>query len=139
ADVRFGSTAGIGLFRASAASLLNPGICAAGTHLQSQAANCWMQTPPVLVNPVASPFYLQQFGLAVDERATGTGAGDVYLAVNGYRGTQNPNAVFVVACSNATLQCSAPAMIDELNDSGFPYVQVRPDGVITVSYIGSST
>src|SRR5258708_7385527 len=55
ADVRFGSPAGIALFRASASNLLNATNCPNGTHLQTQAASCWMQTPPVLLNPVPTP------------------------------------------------------------------------------------
>ena len=136
ADLRFGSTAGIGLFRASAANLLNPTNCPNGTHLQTQAVSCWMQTPPALVNPVAQPFFSSQFNLAVDERATGTGAGDVYIAANGFVTSRNSDEVYVTACSNATLQCS-PLVFLNNNDIAFPYVQVRSDGMIMVSYMAA--
>jgi hypothetical protein len=138
ADQRFAATSGIGLFRASAANLLNPTNCPNGTHLQAQAATCWMQTPPVLVNPVSQPFFSFQFNVAVDERATGTGAGDVYVAANGYVTSQSSDEVFVTACTNSTLQCS-PLVLLNNNDIAFPYVQVRPDGAIAISYVGAAS
>src|SRR5579863_2409343 len=55
ADDRF--PAGIGLFRASAADLLNPKISPPGTHQQKQSDSCWMQTPPVLLDSNSYDFY----------------------------------------------------------------------------------
>jgi len=138
ADMRFGTASGIGLFRASAANLLNPTNCPNGTHLEAQAASCWMQTPPVLVNQVTQPFFSSQFNLAVDERATGVGAGDVYIAANAYVASQSSDEVFVTACTNSTLKCS-PLVLLNNNDIAFPYVQVRPDGLIAISYLGAGS
>ncbi|MGA3040758.1 MAG: hypothetical protein ABSF54_08225, partial [Bryobacteraceae bacterium] len=135
ADMRFGSAAGIGLFRASAANLLNPANCPGGTHLETQAASCWTQTPPVLVNPVAQPYFNSEFNLAVDERASGTGAGDVYLAANTYITSMSAYAVVVMACANATLSCSP--MVTLSTAGSLPYVQVRQDGLITISYLAA--
>jgi hypothetical protein len=138
ADMRFGPISGIGLFRASAASLLNATMCPNGTHLQTQAASCWMQTPPVIVNPVSQPYFDSQFNLAVDERSSGLGAGDVYIAANAYVTSQSSDEVFVTACTNSTLKCS-PLVLVNNNDIAFPYVQVRPDGLIAISYVGSGS
>ena len=139
ADVRFGSKAGIGLFRASASNLLNPAACPNGTHTSAQAASCWMQTPPVLLDPVPQPYFGGIFNLAVDERATGAGkgAGDVYLVAQADVGStlQNSDTVFIVACTNSTLSCSSIVTID--TNGSFPNVQVRQDGVITISYLGA--
>ena len=138
ADVRFGSTAGIGLFRASASSLTNPAICPNGTHTAAQATSCWAQTPPVLLDPVPQPFFGGIFNLAVDERATasGKGAGDVYLVAEADVGnTENSDTVFIMACANSSLSCSSIVTID--TNGSFPYVQVRPDGLITISYLGA--
>jgi hypothetical protein len=135
ADMRFGSAAGIGLFRASAASLLNPAVCANGTHQETQAASCWSQTPPVLVNPVAQPYFNSEFNLAVDERASGTGAGDLYIAANTYITSASAYAVVVIACTNARLSCSP--MVTLSTAGALPYVQVRQDGAITISYVAA--
>jgi hypothetical protein len=134
ADMRFGPTAGIGLFRASAANLLNPANCPAGTHQETQAASCWTQTPPVLVNPVTQPYFNSEFNLAVDERASGAGAGDLYIAANTYITSANADYVVVMACTNATLSCSP--MVTLSTSGTLPDVHVRQDGVITVSYLG---
>jgi len=136
ADMRFGPTAGIGLFRASAASLLNPAICPPGTHLEAQAESCWEQTPPVLLNPVSQPFFNSEFTLAVDERLTGTGAGDLYIAANTYVTSAGGYQVVLMACTNATLSCSP--MVTLSRTGAFPDVHVRQDGAITVSYLGAS-
>jgi len=138
ADVRFGTIAGIGLFRASKSDLLNPATCPNGTHLQSQAASCWMKTPPVLLNQVSSPFFGAELGMAVDERSTGTGAGDVYLVASAFSTvTQSGDTVFVMACTNATLNCSPVVVLKVLG--AFPFIQVRKDGVITISYLGATS
>jgi len=136
ADTRFGTAGGIGLFRASAANLLNPANCPGGTHLETQAASCWTQTPPVLVNPVAVPYYYSEFNLAVDERASGTGAGDLYIAANTYITSAAAYEMVVMACTNATLSCSP--MVTLANPGALPYVQVRQDGLITISYLAAA-
>jgi hypothetical protein len=134
ADSRTGSNStGIGLFRASAADLLNPTRCPNGTHTTAQAASCWMHTPPALVDllPITQgggePF------LAVDERATGTGAGDVYVLYG-----NDPTQLSIVACTNS-LNCGAPALIPvPANTINLPYggvdVHVMPTGLVTLSF-----
>jgi hypothetical protein len=129
ADDRF--PAGIGLFRASAANLSNPKICPPGTHGQKQADSCWMQTSPVLLDSNSEDFY-DEIGIAVDERPTGAGAGDVYVL------DSDTGRLYITACTNSSLNCSPLLTITTNTESAnnFPFVQVRPDGVITVSYLG---
>ena len=137
ADVRFGAGSGIGLFRAAASDLMNPSVCPDGTHLEQQAQSCWTQTPPVLLNSGPATDFGAQLSLAVDQRATGagTGAGDAYLVAQAMvSGT--PDTIFIVACTNGTLQCSSLDVLEKENGS-VPYVQVRPDGLITISYVGA--
>lgn len=140
ADLRFGNAAGVGLFRASASTLLNTSLCPNGTHLQAQAASCWEVTPPVLVfGDDAADFFGGQPRIVVDERATGrgTGAGDVYVAQ--WSSTTQTSGIFLAACTN-TLTCSAGAALSGSDvNSGFPDVHVRPDGLITVSYTEMSS
>jgi len=129
ADDRY--PAGIGLFRASAADLLNPKICPPGTHQQKQSDSCWMQTPPVLLDSNSEDFY-DEIGIAVDERSTGPGAGDVYVL------DSDLGNLYITACTNSSLNCSPLLTLKTFvsNSNEFPFVQVRSDGVITISYLG---
>lgn len=141
ADTRFGSanTGGIGLFKATASTLLNPALCPDGTHTEAQANSCWAATPPVLlfVQSVVGSVG-DQPRLAVDERATGAGSGNVYVVSNLYNFNTQVNRVDLVACSSA-LQCSAPVVISGVYQyASFPYVQVRGDGQINVSMVNSN-
>jgi hypothetical protein len=138
ADVRYGSTAGIGLFRAAASDLLNPSVCPDGTHSEKQAESCWMRTKPVLLDPLPGDDYGAELSLAVDERdsGSGTGAGDVYLVANSMV-NGNADTVFIVACTNNRLNCSDITVVNEPPNGAMPYVQVRPDGLVTISYLGA--
>jgi hypothetical protein len=142
ADVRFANTGGVGLFRADASTLLNPTACPNGTHLQAQAASCWMVTPPVLLFPAPSFDSVGDMpSIAVDERATGTGASDVYVAEVFFSFSTQSSAVFVTACTNS-LNCGTGTGVKISgadNSVGFPYVRVRADGMITVSYVNANT
>jgi hypothetical protein len=147
ADLRFSAAdsglSAIGLFRASAATLLNPALCPNGTHTANQAKSCWTQTPPAVIDPIPSGDFdaLDYPSIAVDERAngSGTGAGDVYVAFDGGNG-QGGVVVNLVSCTNS-LSCSAPMIISArgenvaFNGTEDAYVQVRPDGKITVTYL----
>ncbi|HEV2379942.1 MAG TPA: hypothetical protein VG206_09130 [Terriglobia bacterium] len=136
ADVRFGNAGGVGLFRSSTSTLLNTSLCPNGTHLQTQAASCWEVTTPALVFGIAAADVISgQPRITVDERATGvgTGAGDVYVVA------PFNNAISIAACTNSTLTCGPGAAIPGTDaNSNYPYVQVRSDGLITVSYIETS-
>ena len=143
ADVRFGSasTGGVGLFRTSAAALLNPSVCANGTHTAAQATACWAPaTPPVLI--FAQPVFDSVNDLpsiAVDQRASGSGAGNVYVAVEQFDFSSYSSGIDLVSC-NAALSCSpAVSVSGSITAGGFPYVLVRPDGLITVSYVNANS
>ena len=132
-DEFIGPGGGYALFRASAADLMNPKICPPGTHLQKQAQSCWMQTPPVLLDSNSENFY-QELGIAVDERPTGTGAGDVYVVASDLA------SLYLVTCTTS-LKCSSLQTVATFSENfnQYPYVQVRSDGVITISYTGDGT
>jgi len=148
ADLRFGASdnvSAVGLFRVSAATLLNSTLCPNGTHSVAQAKSCWESTPAVVLNPnppgnlVAT---LDLPSLVVDERASGAGVGasDVYVAFEDFNVTTG--GITLIACTNASLSCSAPLVIG----NGSPefgsvdaHVQVRPDGNITVTYVDQNT
>ncbi len=138
ADVRLANTGGVGLFRASASTLLNTTACPNGTHSQAQATSCWKTTAPVLLFP--QPIFDSVNDLpriALDERpnGAGTGAGNAYVVSTQFSFSLQTSVIALAACSN-TLNCS-PALTVSGPDisSGFPDVRVRPDGQITVSYL----
>lgn len=142
-DQRFGSISGEGLFRASASTLLNPAKCANGTHSEAQAVSCWTVTPPAFIfsQPGAALGGVQP-SLAVDERATGAGkgAGDVYV-VGSDTPIFQPSTIALVTCTNS-LNCGNTAGIPISGSDAsvaYPYVRVRTDGVITVSYINTNS
>jgi hypothetical protein len=139
ADDRLGETGGVGLFRASVSTLLNPATCPNGTHAAAQSTSCWTVTPPVLLFPVPGAFAGAGLSIAVDERPTsaGTGAGDVYVVTEIADNTVN--SASLIACTN-TLNCGAAIAINSGDNSqSSAYVRVRPDGVITVNYVGDGT
>jgi len=140
ADVRFAGTGGVGLFRASASSLLSSATCPNGTHTLAQATSCWTVIPPVLLFPAPSFDSVgDQPHIVVDERATGTGAGDVYVVSSTFNFSTQTNSISVAACSD-TLSCAQPVAVSGSNSaSGFPYIQLRTDGTITVSFINSNS
>jgi hypothetical protein len=144
ADLRFSlsaSLSAVGLFRASSATLLNTTSCPNGTHTAAQALSCWGVTPPVVLDQVASGGInnaLDYPSIAVDERpnGSGTGASDVYVAVQNFS-----NGINLMACTNSTLSCSAPIVASASSEAvgvlgtGNVQVQVRPDGNITLTYL----
>src|ERR1700722_6214921 len=141
ADVRFATTGGVGLFRAPASALLNPAKCANGTHTQAQANSCWASTPPVLL--FAQPSFDSVADvpqIAVDERATGagTGAGDVYVVDAEFNFSAQTKSVFLAKWTNS-LTCGQPLLISGSSvAAGGPYVRVRTDGLITISFLNSN-
>jgi hypothetical protein len=126
ADVRVGGFAGnaVGLFRASASTLLDPKSCPSGTHLEKQAESCWLKTSPVLLRIAADAPRI-----AVDERPTnaGVGAGDVYVVADAV-------TVTLVPCTNR-LNCGQPLVVSGSDFTQFSDTQVRADGLITISYM----
>ena len=144
ADQRFGSadTGGVGLFRVAASRLLNASACPSGTHTEAQAASCWEATAPVLL--FAQPTFDSISDIpriAVDERPTsaGVGAGNVYVAIIQFNFDAQTNTVMLASCSNAMV-CAAPVLVSGSDISaGFADVQVRSDGLITVSFNNANT
>jgi|HubBroStandDraft_1064217.scaffolds.fasta_scaffold00217_17 hypothetical protein len=118
----------ITILKSTSANLLNGTNCPNGTQGSSDLT-CW----PVQVDANSLPLndaYLLP-AIAVDQRTQGTGAGDVYVAAEIYQ----PYQIALMACTNSTLNCSSTVVVsakDKLPTD--PWVQVRPDGGITISY-----
>jgi hypothetical protein len=142
ADIRFGNPGGVGLFRASATALLSTTQCPNGSHTAAQATSCWTATPPVLLFPEASfDSVSDQPQIAVDERATGagTGAGDVYVVNAQFDFASQTTTTFLAPCTNS-LNCGQSISISASNlQTAVPYVRVRTDGLITVSFTNANS
>jgi hypothetical protein len=134
-DLRFATSPdqnGVGIVRATAANLLSPTACASGT--ESGSASCW--TTGAVTNITSLNQFLSSPHIAVDPRkaGSGTGAGDLYTVVTQRVGTGLDSEISLTACSN-NLNCGASIAISARNlNADFGFVQVRPDGLITISY-----
>jgi hypothetical protein len=124
--------------RTTAANLLSPTACPGGTQSYGNNPNCW---PVIAVanftNPKIKQAVLLDPHMAVDPRTSGTGAGDVYVVAHYENTTKVPAvaSVAIIACKNETLKCGSPVVASGNDTFGsYPYVRVRPDGVITISY-----
>jgi hypothetical protein len=135
-DLRFGldtDDEGVGIIRATATNLLSSTACPDGT--QQGSASCW--TVGAVTNITQLNEFLDQPHIAVDPRASGsgTGAGDLYTVVSQVAESTSNHHISLTACTNARLVCSSSVAISGADaNADFPYVQVRPDGVVTVSY-----
>jgi hypothetical protein len=123
----------IAVLKSTATDLLNTTKCPNGT--QQNPAPCF---EPFAGFADLSPLNTFLFTpvIAVDQRKTGLGSGDVYVADVDDDSVHGKNQLAVSACTNADLTCGKPAFISlGQNDvDANPWIQVRPDGVVTVSY-----
>jgi hypothetical protein len=132
-DLRFSGQNGVGIVRTTAANLLSPTACPNGTQLGS--ASCW----PIgaVTNITGLNEFLSSPHIAVDPRKTGvgTGAGDLYTVVTQRVGTGLHTKLTLTACTNAILVCGSSITISGSDlEADFGYIQVRSDGIITISY-----
>jgi hypothetical protein len=133
ADLRFGidnDFLAVGVVRTTRAVLLSGSTCPNGTETNSAA--CWPTAGVAnitgLNNTLSNPH------IAVDPRISGTGAGDVYMVVTQQEVGAGTH-IALVACTNAALDCGNPITISGADtEADLSFVQVRPDGGITVSY-----
>jgi len=122
----------IAILKTTTSDLLNTTNCPNGT-LQNSVP-CFepfaggVDFSPLNTNP-SNP------SLAVDQRKTGTGSGDVYVAANLQTAGQNLQLT-IAACTNDKLTCGQATAINDFGqfDDARPTIQVRTDGLITISY-----
>jgi hypothetical protein len=137
ADLRFDDTAtAIGIFRTTAANLMSTTTCPTGTHTANQAAACWPQHRLLATKPAPMQQYFQDKPhVTVDERASGTGAGRVYVTGTLFDMVASTSRIWIIACTNDLSSCSSPAFVSGSDmQTQMSHVSVRPDGGITVSY-----
>lgn len=133
-DLRFGGADqnGVGIVRATAANLRSSTACPDGTQ-SGGSAGCW--TVGAVTNITDLNAFLDSPHIAVDERTSGTGAGNLYTVVSQRSPAGASTSIMLTACTNATLNCGASIRISGADaNADFAFVQVRPDGAITVSY-----
>jgi hypothetical protein len=123
----------------TAANLLNGTSCPNGTSLGVHAVTCWNIEQLTNVQSASNGPDPMNAMITVDQRTQGTGAGDLYITFDQLTNPGHPPFVYqtyLLACTNATLNCSPPVLISGTDDGtnlSAP-VQVRADGGITVSY-----
>lgn len=147
ADLRFGAgVAGIGLRRIAASNLISTSLCPPGTISVGLAPAC---TGANAVIVSATDDESVDFpGLAQDRRATGTGAGNIYVTNTAFDFVTFSTEIHLTACTRTFVtlaQCSPTATISSSTDfdAQFSSVSVVPSGnasgTITVVYIAGTT
>src|SRR5258708_6943911 len=145
ADLRMGGTAtGIGLFVSTAATLNDASKCPNGTHLtdasgqDTTASSCWPSNALLNAQPAAQNFSDKPH-MRVDERASGIGAGDVYVTFTNFNLAQGTSSIGLVACPatfSSAASCSPPITISGVDpQTQYSHISIRPDGVVTITYI----
>jgi hypothetical protein len=143
ADVRLWpfTTGGTGLLKTTAANLNSPETCPSGTHNNDANGNptvaerCWPIR--VLVGPEGPDLGTNyEPDIRADERASGTGAGDLYLSYSVPTAFGLINLVVCPYTFNSAADCSTPITVSA-GEFGpeFPHIAVRPDGVMTLTYV----
>lgn len=136
-DLRTGGNTldnGVGIMHSTASTLLNTTSCPSGT--ETGTANCWPLAAVTNITPLNSFLFNPQ--IAVDQRTSGTGAGDVYTVVTQHNNENTNPHISLTACTNG-LNCGNSISVSGSDTSAdFAWVQVRADGGVTISYTNLS-
>jgi hypothetical protein len=122
---------GVGIYQTTSANLNNSSACPSGTEFGT--APCF--TTVAVTNITGLDTLLLNPYIAVDPRTTGVGAGDLYTVVTQRNSDNTTFHISLTACTNG-LNCGNSISISPKADTGpdLAWVQVRPDGGITISY-----
>jgi hypothetical protein len=122
---------GVGIYQTTSANLNSTSACPSGTEFGT--ASCF--TTVAVVNITGLNAILDNPQIAVDPRTTGVGAGDLYAVVTERNSDNTSFHISLTACTNG-LNCGNAISISAKNekDPDFAWVQVRPDGGVTISY-----
>jgi len=143
ADIRFDYiTSGIGLRRIPATNFESTSTCPAGTLTSTQEATC-AGTNGIIVD-ASEDNIADAVSIAQDPRATGTGAGDIYVVSPSERVLRS--VILLSACKGAftsASDCSSPIILNGSLDGGLPSVAVvggGPNaGAIVISFVNEET
>jgi len=122
---------GLGIYQTTSANLNSTSACPSGTEFGT--ASCF--TTVAVVNITGLNAILDNPQIAVDPRTSGVGAGDLYAVVTERNSDNTTFHISLTACTNG-LNCGNAISISTKNekDPDFAWVEVRPDGGITISY-----
>src|ERR1700733_176598 len=122
---------GLGIYQTTSANLNSTSACPSGTEFGT--ASCF--TTVAVVNITGLNAILDNPQIAVDPRTSGVGAGDLYAVVTERNSDNTTFHISLTACTNG-LNCGNAISISAKNEKNpdFAWVQVRPDGGITISY-----
>ena len=145
ADLRFNEDDSvIAVQRTTVLNLKSTGVCPNGTHNTDAAARaCWPTGIAVNPLPTEGPegsllYFNDKPHMTVDQRQTGTGAGNVYITATEFDSFSFLGAgsrIWLISCTNDLSSCSSPTLISGSDlSTQFSHVSVRPDGIVTVSY-----
>src|SRR5262249_15585506 len=103
-DLQFGVTTddnAVGIYKATVTNLLNTVACPSGTEVGT--GTCW--TTGAAINITSLNSFLSSPHIAIDQRSTGTGAGDVYTVVTQANPNNGKTSISLTACTTG-LNCS---------------------------------
>jgi hypothetical protein len=121
---------GVGIYRTTSANLNSTSACPSGTEFGT--ASCF--TTVAVTNITGLNAILDNPYIAVDPRTTGVGAGNLYAVVTQRNADNVTFHISLTACTNG-LNCGNSISISGTDKNpDFAWVQVRPDGGITISY-----
>jgi hypothetical protein len=140
ADLRYnGAGMAVGLLKTTPAILLNTANCPNGTV--ANTVPCFVEAGQIAnYETFETITNLFDPSIAVDQRTTGTGAGDVYVvsAQTNLAGKDQPSSLTLSACANSMEVCGSQITISGADQrAGAPWVYVQPNGVITVSFVNA--
>lgn len=149
ADLRLGGAgSGIGLFASTAATLNDESKCPNGTHLTDAngqdtiASSCW-PNKALLNAQAAGQNFSDKPHMRADERASGVGAGDVYVTFSNFNLSQGTSSIGLVACPStfsSPTSCSPPITISGADpQTQYSHISIRPDGVLGITYVNVNT
>jgi hypothetical protein len=135
------SSEGVGLLRNTNSRLTNTSFCPNGTHNLAATQNCWLASLGTNVadeQTDVSISFADKPNMAIDTRASGTGAGDVYVTDTLF--LPGPSVINLTACTNTLSACSTAETISGSDSSTqFSDVKTYPNtsasaGTISVTY-----
>ncbi|HYL16786.1 MAG TPA: hypothetical protein VEV41_27375 [Terriglobales bacterium] len=141
-DLQFGffDTA-VGVFKTTAATLSSP-CQALGTTNEGNSTACLPVNVMVNTqNEFSSFLFNDKPHMAVDERPSGTGAGDVYVTDTQFSLFTGTSEIGLEACSANLVSCSSYQIVSDTTESGgfpqdqFSNIHVRRDGGISITYV----
>ncbi len=131
---------GVGVFRNTTTNLKSAN-CPSGTHNLTTAVSCWPVGPAasgfnaiIVDQQTSANFFADKPDSWVDTRASGTGAGNVYITDTLFT-PAGSSYIHLTACTNDLTSCSSPEIISG-GDAGtqFSDVKTTASGNITVTY-----